>query len=357
MSAETPKNGLFLSDINPLYRAGTGILATIIGEQTKGRVIKKQLGKEVNSMLDDPRFSDGKEGKSHKTFLKKLDQFRPRMIGAFSLYCAFSGESYDEIAKNEGIEAFYLFWRLADGQDDLIDAPKKHNEDDKRPLKERIFKDDNGEFLRGAMHLLENKIAQGRMGNEEKLYLKKKVAGWYRFLSEQEQRIQSEDVSAFDFNYCKSYREDQNQKAGAVLVALLNWDKCLDPKFQELETIIPKFSFTTQMMDDIGDTVEDVEAKRPSFATGALRDTAEFEKFLDVIKKRGIKKVHPSLFREFAPRAYGLLREQFREYCRLLEIQSGIKGRGFSQIANSVFLYFPSVRDFLYKLNPGIANF
>lgn len=51
------------------------------------------------------------------------------------------------------------------------------------------------------------------------------------------------------------------------------------------------------------------------------------------------------------------LREQFREYCRLLEIQLGSKGRGFSIIVNSVFLYFPSVRDFLYKLNPGIANF
>lgn len=343
--------------IRPLINVGVTLAATALGEQTIGRQIKTRLKNDINDVFTDPRFKDDDE-EVKTPFMNKLVEIRPRMVGALSVYSALSGIPYFEIAKNKGIECFYIFWRMADGQDDLIDAPKRHNQNGQRPFKEKLFKYEGGEFFRGAIHLLEKKITEGKMGEMEKRYLKEKVSGWYRFLSDQEQRIQSEDFSSFDFNYYRKYREEQNQTAGEVLVALLNWDKCLDPNFQKLETIIPKFSFTTQMVDDIADTVEDVEAQRPSFAIGALTNNPEeFEKFLTEVRKRGIKKVHPSLLRKFAPQSYRLLREQFREYCLFLETHSGRKGRGFSIIANSVFLYFPSVRDFLFKLNPKIANF
>lgn len=354
MNAEHSKNSFSLPDINPFYKAGMGILATIKGEQTIGKSKKQHLRGEIDAMLEDPRFGSGKEGKSHKAFMRKLSQSTPRMIGAISLYSAFSEQSYGEIARSEGLESFFLFWGLGEEQDDLIDIPRKHGES-LPPLNEIIFSDG---FLRGVRHLLENKITEGKMGNPEKQYLKAKVAGWYDFLSAQEQRIQGEDFSSFDFNYCRKYREHQNQQAGEVLVALLNWDKCLDPNFQQLETVVPKFSNLTQMVDDIGDTTEDMEAKRPSFSIGALRDNPiELERFTTETEKRGIKKVHPSLFKALAPQSYRLIKEQFQKYCAELEAKPDARSKGFDQIAHLVFHYFPTVRDLLFRIRPQIANF
>lgn len=345
------------SNLMPLISVCKTLARTTLGEETIGKKVKREIKREINGVLSIPKFKSDNE-KIRIPFMNKLTETRPRMIGALSVYSALSGIPYSEISTNQGIECFYIFWRIADGQDDLIDSPKEQKEQNEQiPLIQKIFQGE-GEFFKGTLHLLENKITQGNIGEKEKKYLKEKIAGWYRFLTIQETEIESKNFNSFDFDYSKKYRQEQNQKAGEVLVALLNWRECLNPNYKKLEEIIPQFSIYTQMVDDIGDTVEDIESRRPSFSVGALiSHPEEMTRFLKEIKKRGIKKVHPKFLQQIAPQSSELLNAYFKEHCDFLESKTGQAGKGFNAIASFIYSHFPTARDFLFKLNPNVANF
>lgn len=161
-----------------------------------------------------------------------------------------------------------------------------------------------------------------------------------------------------NFVYSKRYREDQSAHAGRVLVTALNGNSCLDPQRQALEVTLPRFSYLTQIIDDVADIAEDLKARRPSYAVGALVDHPhELQNARHLIAERGIAKVTPRLLQIIAPEAYKQIQNTFLNYCADLEKTMGQNGRTIGLLAQGVFNYFPHVRDILYRIDPNVANF
>lgn len=322
-----------------------------VGGQIKSNIWQK-LQKEVGDSSEDKR-----------CFGAKLLRFRPRMIGAISAYTSFSGVSFEETVRQGGMEAFYLFWGLASIQDDFIDDLQKDDETDRtlsdrrKAVGEAIFGPERC-FYRAAFRLLRRELNESALGQKQKEYLAGKVTGWYRFLVAQESEVIHTPLAEMDFCYSKKYREDQNMMAGRVLVAAMNGKTCLSPDKQQLELKLPRFSFLTQIIDDIADTAEDLNAGRPSFSVGALVEHQdELQKMRELIALRGILKVTPRLLKNTAPQSYRQVNEAFRSYCTDLEQAMGKTGKSVIQLACAVYNYFPYVRNLLYRINPQVANF
>ena len=343
-----------------LSRSTYHTLMALKGERSVGEKRRIALVRDVERAADLPQFREKDNERERKVLLQKLQSFRPRRIGAIAAYSVFTRKPYEAIVDQGGIDSFYLFWALGGSQDDFIDClPKKSVpvEKEKHLIKEAIF-GEKRKIYRGALYLLNNKTEALDMARPEKNYVKQRVAHWYKFLIDQESHIIHTPFDQYTFDYSRKYREDQNFEAGRVATVCLNGRGCLDPKLQRFETILPRFSYLTQMIDDIADTAEDVLAQRPSFSVGALIDhPQELERFRSEVIDKGVEKVYPSLLKKVAPQAYAQIYHTFQEYCSILEKEIGIDARGLTTIATAIYHVFPKIRGVLYRLHPELSYF
>ena len=166
------------------------------------------------------------------------------------------------------------------------------------------------------------------------------------------------DFEKYTFDYCVKYREDQNRKIGSLLVALLNGNRVEDDRLKKLEEIVPRLSFRMQVIDDIGDLEEDLRARRPSYAVGALQEhPEEMERIMKLTTVGKVKKVTPSMLEIHAPKSYILLINQYKKYGKELE-DEGVNGKFLKDLGDLMFSQFPKARDFIYNyINKKWANF
>jgi hypothetical protein len=137
----------------------------------------------------------------------------------------------------------------------------------------------------------------------------------------------------------------------------LNGAQCLDPRSQALERTVPKLSFRTQVIDDIADIPEDLSNERPSYAVGALVEhPEELQAILSYIQAHSVSKVTPALFERLAPISSKQVKTQFDAYGKELE-QEGVTGSMLASMGNTIFKYFPTFRNAMYRINPKYANF
>jgi hypothetical protein len=337
-------------------------VGTLIGERSIGRSVKQQLTQELVSMIgDNSKYHDANNPTDLDKVNSKLLHFRPRMAGAILTYSQLTNKSYKEVVGQQGFDSFYLFWALGAIQDDFIDdipklLPGEMDLQSRKALIGKAIFGDDRRFYRAAYHQLHDHIDHSGFGEEQTDYVHGQVHDWYKFIVHQEAEVLETPFQAMDFEYCKDYRESQNAHAGKVLVAMLNGTNCLAPELQAVEPMVSKFSFLSQTMDDIADTAEDLTAERPSYAVGALIEHPdELARMQDFVAGKAKIKVSPGQFKQTAPESYDLLRETYSQYCKELRTLKG--GRGIVSLARGGFYFFPHFRDFMYKVNPQLANF
>ncbi len=273
---------------------------------------------------------------------------------AVACYSILSGRSYQEIDP-EALDSFKLFWFLGDSQDDTIDFPDSQARGGK--VVDEIFRG-NGLGHRKILSLINKKIQDSPgLGQNERHYLRVRIKSWYDFIRQQEINLEQLPKGRQGLEFCRSYRESQNMAAGSVLTAILNWSECNDPELRKLEVIVPKFSFLSQIIDDIGDLPEDIEAQRPSYALGALRDHPnEFSRVLEEIQSDRIQKFSYRQLRELAPLSRTDLESLFILYeNELINIAGGRVGV-FIKLAQQFYWHFSGTRDLLYKISPSWAS-
>lgn len=330
-------------------------------EQSYGTMLRQTIQTDLDKLLDQPRFYQESTEEDRALLTSKLLRFRPRLTGALSIYAIFANKTYQDIVDQGGLEPFYVFWFLGSAQDDFIDTLTPSPEEDKNQvigaIRQSIFGEDRM-LYRAGYHLFQQYIDTLEAGDDQKHYLRKTGAHWYRFLAEQEATVLTHPLSMYSFDYAKRYRETQNGSVGQVLTALLNGKNCLEPDLQRLEIMLPKFSYLTQIIDDIADTFEDLEANRPSYVVGALVDNPDELAVVENIRSQGkITKLSPKQLHRYAPNAYGKISSAFHHYTDQLEQATGMSGRSINLIAYDVYRFFPSVRNLLYRINPQYANF
>ena len=75
---------------------------------------------------------------------------------------------------------------------------------------------------------------------------------------------------------------------------------------KEITRLLPIFSFTTKIMDDIADLNEDIQCKRPSYAVGAIRENPDefkcMKEFLD--NNPSVAKITPEMFKKLCPNSF-----------------------------------------------------
>lgn len=266
------------------------------------------LGGEISRELEDKIHTDLShrlnKGKSNtgitfaqEMFATKMIRVRPRFIGAFASYSVLSGLSNTEVLDNHGAALFRLMWFLGSAQDDYIDEiPRDKINQHINPsklIKQSIFGKEM-EFYNACYKVLGDYIEELDVSRDKKHMIKVRIKKWYDFLVHQEVEIMGLDFAKYNFENCVKYREDQNFTVGSLLVMLLNGNSVDNSRLQRLETVIPKLSFRMQIVDDIGDLKEDIEAQRPSYAVGALMEHPnEFKAVEALIQKGVIVKVTP----------------------------------------------------------------
>ncbi len=327
---------------------GRAMLSALYGERTHGKQLKDTLRDDLlNFISANERYTDKSQEEDSDLLTQKLLRFRPRLVGAVGTYAHLTGNSYDQLVQQDGLENFYLFWALGSIQDDFIE---------RRSLVGRSIFGDNRRFYRAAHHLLRQNIKASSVTEAHRDYGLEKISDWYRFLVDQEARVLNMSFEDLTFDFCRTYREDQNMLAGSTLVALLNGNNSLDPTYQKIEPLVAKFSFLTQIIDDIADTVEDLAAERPSYVVGALVDVPdELNAMRTYVARNPTTKLTPIRFQRIAPLAYDTVVSTFGKYSNELEVESGSKG--ITRLGGVMFRYFPPIRDILYKVNPKYANF
>lgn len=300
-----------------------------------------------------------------KLFEKKLLLPRWRLNGAIGAYGMLTEQNFDEISRQKGLFPFKALWMIGSIQDDLIDEIEKESMDSFASknecvvsLRKAIFGKDRVFYQAAYACLIDYLIEMPEFKEEEKLYLCKLMADWFRFLLEQEAEVFLHNFTDYNFEYSVCYREEQNFRVGRALTAALNGIRCLDPELQALEKIIPRLSFRTQMVDDIADTGEDIAFKRPSYAIGALVshpfELAAMETFF---AQHPATKLRPANFRKIAPQSYDMLYGTFQRYGREVVEQMGNKGKMLTSIGTITYHIFPYVRDVIYSINSRYANF
>lgn len=343
---------------------GRSLLNACKGELGLGADIKRTVGDDLLALIDENEvYSSTPDSVTENVELltNKLFRFRPRLVGAVGAYQHLIGASYESLVEQKGMDSFYLFWALGSIQDDFIDElPKtdhleKEEKRNKSMVGRSIFGGDRT-FYRAAHHQLRQQIKTANFGEAQERYLQQKVTDWYRFLIEQEAEVLDTPFEDMSFKYCREYRESQNLQAGSALAAMLNGTSCLDPRRQQIEGTMARFSYLTQIIDDIADTAEDMTAKRPSYAVGALMDNpAELQLMREYIAMNPDCKLTPRRFRRLAPDAYQMVHGAFADYSSELRQSPG--GAELTRVASRLFHVFPYVRNVLYRVDPKYANF
>ncbi|GIW59343.1 MAG: hypothetical protein KatS3mg087_0409 [Patescibacteria group bacterium] len=331
------------------------------------RIISRRIRDEVNrkGMGEDNSSSKRRcaTAEDWEMFEKKIVRPRPRLFGAVAAYSLLSGLPHEDIVRNGGSEIFRLLWFLGSSQDDLIDEiPKIEIEgmnkvQRKARIRRAVFGNERT-FYQCSYAVIIQTLSQSGIPEEGKVYLKRKFAEWYRFLTEQEADVLGTDLPMMSYKYCKNYREQQNGQIGSVLVACLNGMRCLDPGLQELERDVPLLSFRTQIVDDIADTVEDLSMGRPSYVVGALVDNPnDMARVLEFIRSRPeVAKFTPKLLRTLAPRSFDTVKGDYDGYANEL-MRHGKRGKFLVGLGDPLFYLFPAYRDLMYRINPNYANF
>jgi hypothetical protein len=340
-----------------------GTLSSVIwGERTRGGRNKNLLWGELKNVLDLEKFAslDGnREGKD--VFDRKLNEFRLRMIGALSVYLTINNLSYENLTQRESFDGFYLLWFLGAGQDDIIDDQVRIEGQDKSLVKSNLKDSIFGEgkkYYRGAIYLLEEKITNSDMGSPEKKHLRVTIADFYKNLIAQESEVITRPFSSFGFEDSKNYREIQNQNAGRAIATMLNWDQCLDPRLKANAEIIPKFSFLTQIIDDIGDTAEDYSLQRPSYSIGALIDhPQELDRFADFLNSKKPKKILPNQLKRLAPQSWDQINNKFNEYLEELNETTNGNAASLTSLVKPLHTHFLRVQSLLHKLHLDVVGF
>jgi hypothetical protein len=353
--------------LDPLYArsVGAAMLGAFVGEQKYGKEAKAGLQHDLTAMIDESPHYQGEHEGDQELLAKKLLRFRPRLVGAVGAYSHLTGQRYNQIVGQGGLENFYLFWALGSIQDDFIDGlPKQLPAEGEDPgeahdrrralVAQSIFGDDR-RFYRAAHHMLRARIKGSDLGEHQTNYALDKVTDWYQFLIDQEAHVLATPFDELDFETSRTYREDQNRRAGTTLVALLNGRNNLDPRYRAVEDPVAEFSFMTQIIDDIADTAEDLSARRPSYAVGALvdnpRDMARMEAYMAANPNA---KITPGQFKLVAPEAYDQVYGAFTDYADSLRTSAS---KGIATLGTRMFRYFPHIRNALFRIDPKYANF
>jgi hypothetical protein len=326
---------------------------TFLGEKARLPKTKARLLREIQSSL--PQIVLNPSDSGYQAVAERFCDFLPRTYASVAAFCMLSGKRYGDISP-EALDASRLFWQIGHKQDDIIDDPNRQN--DGNTIIHDIFADE-GVGHRKTLALLYKKIeSSSELSPEDKHYLRIKIKSWFDFIGEQESGIRNAQEEDFSLDFCKDYRESQNMMAGSVVSALLNWSDCTSEKGQRVERILPKFSYMSQIIDDVGDIPEDLEANRPSFAVGALNEHPD-EKALvtDTIMRSSLKKLSYDNLKRFAPESVQILDQLFEEYYQVASELGGKETQMVLGIAKIAYVYYAKFREVIYRLNPAWATF
>lgn len=327
------------------------------------RAVRKRVVAELRRRGVDVRSAE--LATAWREFDKQLLRPRPRLLAFVSAYAMLTSQPYQAIVDQGGMLLFRTFWGLAAIQDDLIDDIPTHaiaalpdQQQRIRGLYGAIFGPDRV-FYRAAYRTIIDEMERVRpVGAAEQHYLKTKLADWYRFLTKQEAEVVATDPRHFSFDFCRSYREQQDRRVTGMLAACLNGAACLDPAYQQLESVMPWLAYRSQMIDDLADTTEDLAAGRPSYAVGAINEYPAERRAVDrLLVERNVAKVPPRVLKSVAPRSHQLLKNTFAGYGQALVEREGFRGRVLDAAGWGTFHAFPVIRDVMYQINPRYANF
>jgi hypothetical protein len=297
-------------------------------------------------------------------FEQVLFRPRPRLVSAIAAYSLLTGRSFADIQQQNGMVAAKAFWMLGTIQDNLIDRLDKEKtavmseKERRQALYDSIF-GKGREFQQATYAAILCEIATNpAYGPEHMSYLSARMDEWFDFLVTQESGVYNTPEENYTFPLCVNYRQLQNAVAGRVVVSFLNGQACLDPKLQHYEQIIPILSYRTQIMDDIGDVVEDMEMSRPSYVIGALREYPdEFETVKNIAAQKGIRKFTPHKLKKYAPQSYKLVKDTFTAYGDDLAQKYGVNGKILDKAGKAAYHTFPALRDVMYRINERYSYF
>ncbi len=338
----------------PIWLATAQTLTeSFLGERSALPKAKRRLTAEIEATLPQIKVDPGTVWRA--AISERFCDFLPRTLASVTTYCLITGKRYSQLS-GEGRDASRLFWQVGHKQDDIIDDPKRTAGGD-NILKE-VF---SGEGIghRKTLALLFKKIDSSReLQASDKHYLRLRIKSWFDFLDEQEKGLTGVPESQFGFKFCRRYREEQNMMAGRVVCALLNWSDCQTPIGLHAEMTLPKFSYMSQIIDDVGDLPEDMAARRPSFAIGALNENLqERASLIDAIRKQNVKKMTYKLLKDTAPESTALLDELFESYRTAALKMGGEKVGLVLDIAKMAYSNYSRLRDVIYKIDPAWATF
>jgi hypothetical protein len=327
---------------------------TFLGERSRLPKTKERLLAEIEASL--PQISIDRFSSQYEAIAERFCDFLPRTYASIVTFSLLTGKRYEDLSR-EGLEASRLFWQVGHKQDDIIDDPLKQT-DDRESILQDIF---SGEGIghRKTLALLYRRIESSpQLATEDKHYLRVMVKSWFNFIGNQERELSNTPREQQDFQFCREYREKQNMMAGRVICALLNWSDCRTEKGQEVELILPRFSYMSQIIDDIGDLPEDLAANRPSFAVGALNTNRDEGLAIEAaIADKGIKKFSYDELKQLAPQSTQLLDDLFRDYRRSAFELGGAKTDMILAIAQAAYFKYSRLRNIIYKINPAWATF
>ncbi len=358
IKVESPIKNPFRNYLDFLH--GLNFAKNHVGVETY-RKIRAEILEELIDRVDQGK-SQKNNAETLQTFDNKLNKWRPRFLGSLAAYFMLSGLTAKEVKANGGLELYRLLWFMGSAQDDLIDELTVEQSDGSKVNRQKILQTIFGEdrqFYQATYKIMLEYLENLKLDNESKTILKRRLWDWYLFLASQEQAVLRADFNDFNFEYCIKYRETQNEKIASLLIAFLNGNAVKDAKLIGLESVIPRLSFRTQIIDDIADIQEDFENKRPSYAVGAIKQFPEEEAgvlaYLNLNRGKKIKFTNV-LFKKLAPQACELVTAKFTEYGKELELL-GVSGNFLKRLGDFMFKMFPIARDVIHKINPDYSNF
>lgn len=338
----------------PIWLATAKTLTeSFLGERSALPKAKRRLTAEIEATLPEIKVDPGTVWRA--AISERFCDFLPRTLASVTTYCLITDKRYSQLS-GEGRDASRLFWQVGHKQDDIIDDPSRIAGGDK--ILREVF---NGEGIghRKTLALLYKKIdGSPELKAGDKHYLRLRIKSWFDFLDVQEKGLTGVPESQFGFGFCRRYREEQNMMAGRAVCALLNWSDCQTPVGLHAEITLPKFSYMSQIIDDVGDLPEDMAARRPSFAIGVLNENPQEKvNLVDTIREHNVKKMTYKLLKDVAPESTMLLDELFEGY-RAGALEMGGERVGLIlDIAKMAYSNYSKLRDVIYKIDPAWATF
>jgi len=331
------------------------VLGTVFVRERKTLAESKpRLLAEIEATI--PEISIDRSSEAYKAISDRFCDFLPRTYASIATFCLLSEKRYQDISK-DGLDSSRLFWQLGHKQDDIIDAPDRTVSAGSKVLQD-IFSND-GIGHNKTIALLKNKITLSQeLTEENKSYLLRMIASWFDLLKTQEDELSHMRGEDLSFEYCRRHREEQNMMAGRVVCALLSWEDCQTEKGQYVERALPQFSYMSQLIDDICDLPEDIEASRPSFALGALNEYPnEKKRIINVIKEDDSKKLSYTVLSKEAPNVTKLLDSLFDFYRTEASELGGKNTRLILDIARLMYSNYSKVKRITQRINPSWATF